>query len=82
MTTYKYIARNIIGKRVTGKLQANDEIDLQARLKNDNVTYPATKLTKRLDKLAGLRQASLADGQNYIHDKIAASSFYKAQFGG
>ena len=51
------------------------------RLKNPSVTYPASKLTKRLDKLAGLQQASLADGNNYIHDKIASSSFYKAQFG-
>ena len=51
------------------------------RLKNPSVTYPASKLTKRVDKLAGLQQASLADGNNYIHDKIASSSFYKAQFG-
>ena len=51
------------------------------RLKNPSVTYPESKLTKRLDKLAGLHNASLADGNNYIHDKIAASSFYKAQFG-
>jgi len=52
------------------------------RLKNNAVTYPASKLTKRLDKLAGLQQASVADGNNYIHDKIASSSFYRAQFGG
>ena len=51
------------------------------RLKNPAVTYPESKLTKRLDKLAGLHNASLADGNNYIHDKIASSSFYKAQFG-
>ena len=51
------------------------------RLKKASVTYPDSKLTKRLDKLAGLHNASLADGNNYIHDKIASSSFYKAQFG-
>ena len=51
------------------------------RLKNPAVTYPESKLTKRLDKLAGLHNASLADGNNYIHDKIASSSFYKSQFG-
>lgn len=51
------------------------------KLKNPAVTYPESKLTKRLDKLAGLHNASLADGNNYIHDKIASSSFYKAQFG-
>ncbi len=37
MTTYKYIARNEQGRKITGKLQANDEIDLQARLKNENL---------------------------------------------
>ena len=52
------------------------------KLRNASVTYPESKLTKRLNKLAGLQQASLADGNNYIHDKIASSSFYRAQFGG
>ena len=51
-----------------------------AKLKRTGVTYPETKLTKRLDKLAGLHIAS-ADGNNYIEDKIASSSFYRAQFG-
>lgn len=51
-----------------------------AKLKNNSVTYPETKLTKRLDKIAGLYLAS-EDGNNYIEDKIASSSFYKAQFG-
>jgi hypothetical protein len=50
------------------------------RLKNNSVTYPDTKLTKRLDKVAGLYLAS-ADGNNYIQNKIASSSFYKSQFG-
>ena len=52
-----------------------------ARLKNNSVSYPESKLTKRLDKLAGMYVASVEDGNNYIQDKIAASSFYKAQFG-
>ena len=48
MTTYKYTARNVIGKRITGKLQANDEIDLQSRLKNDNLYLEsATEVVKR-----------------------------------
>ena len=51
-----------------------------AKMKKANVTYPQTKLTKRLDKLAGLQIASIQDGNNYIEDKIASSSFYKAQF--
>ena len=51
------------------------------RLKNNSVSYPDSKLTKRLDKLANLRIASNNDGTDYIHNKIASSSFYKAQFG-
>lgn len=51
------------------------------RLRNNNVSYPQSKLTKRLDKLADLHLASSADGTNYIQTKIASSSFYKAQFG-
>ena len=52
-----------------------------AKLKRNGVTYPESKLTKRLDKLAGLHIASAQDGNNYIEDKIASSSFYRAQFG-
>jgi hypothetical protein len=51
------------------------------RLKRASVTYPQSKLTKRLDKLADLHLASRADGQNHIQTKIASSSFYKSQFG-
>ncbi len=51
------------------------------RLKNNSVTYPQNKLTKRLDQLAKLQMASNHDGTNYIQSKIASSSFYKAQFG-
>ena len=56
------------------------EASCWTKLKKQNITYPQTKLTKRLDKLAGLHIAS-ADGNNYIGDKIASSSFYRAQFG-
>ena len=52
-----------------------------AKLKKANVTYPESKLTKRLDKIANLHIASVQDGNNYIEDKIASSSFYRAQFG-
>ena len=51
------------------------------KLKKDNVTYPNTKLTRRLENLSGLHLASVQDGNNYIGDKIASSSFYRAQFG-
>ena len=51
------------------------------KLKRAGVTYPETKLTKRLDKIAGLHIAAVEDGNNYIGDKIASSSFYRAQFG-
>jgi len=51
------------------------------KLKRNGVTYPDTKLTKRLDKIANLHIASIQDGSDYIEDKIASSSFYRNQFG-
>lgn len=57
------------------------EASCWTKLKRAGVTYPQTKLTKRLDKIAGLHIASVEDGNNYIEDKIASSSFYRAQFG-
>ena len=57
------------------------EASCWTKLKKNGVTYPQTKLTKRLDNLAGLHTASIADGNNYIQDKIASSSFYRTQLG-
>ena len=51
-----------------------------AKLKRSGVSYPETKLTKRLNNLADLHVASAQDGNNYIQDKIASSSFYRNQF--
>lgn len=51
-----------------------------AKLKKAGVAYPQTKLTKRLNSLAELHSDSVADGNDYIGDKIASSSFYRAQF--
>ena len=56
------------------------EASCWCKLKKNGVTYPETKLTKRLNKIANLHIAS-ADGNNYIGDKIASSSFYRTQFG-
>ena len=56
------------------------EASCWAKLKRTGVSYPQTKLTKRLDKIANLHIASVEDGNNYIEDKIANSSFYKSQF--
>ena len=56
------------------------EASCWCKLKKNGVTYPETKLTKRLNKIANLHVAS-ADGNDYIGDKIASSSFYRNQFG-
>ena len=53
------------------------EASCWAKLKNNSVTYPETKLTKILDKISNLYLASTQDGNNYIGDKIASSSFYR-----
>ena len=50
------------------------------KLKKPGVIYPQTKLTKRLNNLAELHVESIQDGNDYIGDRIASSSFYRAQF--
>ena len=57
------------------------EASCWCKLKREDVTYPNTKLTKRLENISGLHMASVQDGNNYIGDKIANSSFYRNQFG-
>lgn len=57
------------------------EASCWCKLKREGVTYPNTKLTKRLENISGLHMASVQDGNNYIGDKIANSSFYRNQFG-
>ena len=65
----------------TARKATSKEAACWAKFKRNGVTYPQTKLTKRLDNIAGLHIASIQDGNNYIEDKIASSSFYRAQFG-
>ena len=50
------------------------------RLKNNNKTYPESRLTQRLDNLANLYLASNSNN-NLIEQKIASSSFYRSQLG-
>ena len=52
-----------------------------AKLKQPGKTYPQNKLTRRLDKITNLYITSVQDGNNYIEDKIASSSFYRSQYG-
>ena len=61
-------------------LATSKEAACWAKLKKVGVTYPQTKLTKRLNNLAELHNESVQDGNDYIGDKIASSSFYRAQF--
>ncbi len=72
MTTYKYIARNVIGKKVTGKMQANDEIDLQSRLKNDNLYLEsASEIIKRSSQKR-IRSDRLSDFSRSIGKLVGA----------
>ena len=50
------------------------------RLKSASKTYPDSRLTRRLDNLSNLYLASDANN-NYVQQKIANSSFYRAQLG-
>jgi len=58
-------------------LATQKEAECWTKLKHSSATYPETKLTKRLNKLAGL----YTGGASQIRDKIASSSFYRSQFG-
>lgn len=72
MTTYKYIALDDKGKRITGKLQANDEIDLQARLKNENLYLESAN--EQIKKALGrkIRSDRIADFARNIGKLIGA----------
>ncbi len=50
------------------------------RLKSNTKSYPDNRLTRRLDKLAGLYTASSQDN-NLVEQKIANNGFYRAQLG-
>ncbi len=72
MTTYKYTARNVIGKKVSGKMQANDEIDLQSRLKNDNLYLETvSEVTKRASQKR-IRADRIADFARSIGQLVGA----------
>lgn len=72
MTTFKYTARNVIGKKVSGKMQANDEIDLQARLKNDNLYLETvSEVTKRASQKR-IRADRIADFARSIGQLVGA----------
>lgn len=72
MTTYKYTARNVIGKKISGKMQANDEIDLQARLKNDNLYLEtANEVVKRASQKR-IRADRIADFSRSIGQLVGA----------
>ncbi len=72
MTTYKYTARNTIGKKISGKMQANDEIDLQARLKTDNLYLEsANEVTKRASQKR-IRADRVADFARSIGQLVGA----------
>jgi len=62
-------------------IATSKEAECWAKLKQPNKTYPQNKLTRRLDKITNLYITSAQDGNNYIEDKIASSSFYRTQYG-
>lgn len=72
MTTYKYVALDDKGKKITGKLQANDEIDLQARLKNENLYLESAN--EQIKKALGrkIRSDRIADFARNIGKLIGA----------
>ena len=72
MTTYKYLARNEQGRKITGKLQANDEIDLQARLKTENLYLESATEQKRKALGKKIRSDRVADFARNLGKLIGA----------
>ena len=72
MTTFKYTARNSLGKRVVGKLQANDDIDLQARLKNDNLYLESAEEVVKRSSSKKIRSDRLADYSRSVGKLVGA----------
>ncbi len=72
MTTYKYIARNDKGKKITGKLQANDDIDLQARLKNENLYLESAEEVVKKSMGKKIRADRVADFARNLGKLIGA----------
>ena len=72
MTAYKYIARNELGKKITGKLQANDEIDLQARLKNENLYLESAQEQVKKSLGRKIRSDRVADFSRNIGKLVGA----------
>ena len=72
MNTYKYLARNALGKKITGKLQANDEIDLQAKLKNDNLYLESCNEVVKKTSGKKIRSDRIADFSRSIGKLVGA----------
>lgn len=72
MTTYKFVARNELGKRITGKLNANDEIDLQARLKVDNLYLESANEVVKRSSTKRIRSDRVADFARNIGKLVGA----------
>ena len=78
MTAYKFVARNELGKRITGKLSANDEIDLQARLKTDNLYLESANEIIKRSSTKRIRSDRVADFARNIGETVELHLF-KAQ---
>ena len=72
MTAYKFVARNELGKRITGKLSANDEIDLQARLKTDNLYLESANEIIKRSSTKRIRSDRVADFARNIGKLVGA----------
>ena len=72
MTTFKYLAINDKGKKVSGKLQANDDIDLQARLKNENLYLESAKEVVKRATGKKIRADRIADFARNLGKLIGA----------
>ncbi|MCQ2495434.1 MAG: type II secretion system F family protein [Lachnospiraceae bacterium] len=72
MTTYKYLALKEDGHKVSGKMQATDETDLQNRLKKENLYLDSVKIVGATISAKKIRADRLSDFANNLGTLIGA----------
>lgn len=72
MDYYKYKAKDENGKTVTGTLAANDEVDLQNRLKQDNKYLISAKVEQGIASAKRIKTNAIADFSRNIGELLNA----------
>lgn len=72
MDYYRYKAQDEKGKTVSGTMQANDEVELQSRLKNDNLFLVSYKKEKQSVSMKRLKSNEVSEFARSIGELMGA----------